>query len=65
MTAKKTILILLLSILLLLTLTNCKQKNQEIIIQKSKIIDDLDNAFNFDSVPQRVITLAPNLTEMI
>ncbi len=65
MTAKKTILILFTSILLLLILANCKQNNKELIIQKSKIVDDLDSAFYFDSAPQRIITLAPNLTEMI
>ena len=65
MTSKKTILILFTSILLLLALANCKKKDQNITIQKSEIVDELDSAFQFDSVPQRVITLAPNLTEMI
>ncbi len=67
MAAKKSILTLFfISILLLLALTNCKQNHQEtIIIHKSEIVDDLDSSFYFSSVPQRVITLAPNLTEMI
>lgn len=29
------------------------------------VIDDLNNKVHFDSPPQRIITLAPNLTEMI
>jgi iron complex transport system substrate-binding protein len=29
------------------------------------IVDDLNNRIYFDSVPQRVISLAPNLTEMV
>ena len=65
MTANKTILILFTLILLLLTLTNCKQKDQKIATHKYEIVDDLDSIFHFDSAPQRVITLAPNLTEII
>ncbi|NOX66094.1 MAG: ABC transporter substrate-binding protein [Chlorobi bacterium] len=65
MTTKKTIPILMISIFLLLILTNCKEKVQVTVVNKSEIIDDLDSAFHFNAVPQRVITLAPNLTEMI
>jgi len=65
MTIQKTIHILFTSVMLLLTLVTCKENTKEIIINKSAIVDDLDSVFNFKSVPQRVITLAPNLTEMI
>lgn len=65
MAAKKTLLILLNLILLFLILTSCKESNEKTFIHKAEIVDDLDSAFHFDSIPQRVITLAPNLTEMI
>jgi len=65
MTAKKHLLISLTSALLLLVLTNCEQKHRIKVSEKSVIVDDLDSSFHFESVPQRVITLAPNLTEMI
>lgn len=38
---------------------NVKQSNN-----KNTITDDLGNSFVFDKVPQRIISLAPNLTEM-
>ncbi|MFA7418636.1 MAG: cobalamin-binding protein [Melioribacteraceae bacterium] len=31
---------------------------------KSTITDDLENSFTFEKVPQKIISLAPNLTEM-
>lgn len=65
MAAKKTLLILFSLILLLLVLLSCKENDKRAIIQKTEIVDDLDSAFHFDSVPKRIITLAPNLTEMI
>jgi len=65
MAGKKTKLILFTAIILSLALTNCKQNDKNIIIPKSEIVDDLDSSFSFNSIPQRVITLAPNLTEMI
>jgi ABC-type Fe3+-hydroxamate transport system substrate-binding protein len=65
MTIQKTILILFTSVLPLLILAACKENKKETIIYKSEIVDDLDSVFNFKSAPQRVITLAPNLTEMI
>lgn len=33
--------------------------------KKFYIVDDIGNKVSFDKVPQRIITLAPNLTEMI
>lgn len=65
MTIKYISLISLILMLLLMVLTNCKQNHHTKIIEISEIVDDLGNSFQFESVPQRVITLAPNLTEMI
>lgn len=45
-------------------LLSCSDKKEE-IKKSSTIIDDLGNSFQFDTPPQRVITLAPNLTEFI
>ncbi len=48
----------------LLILTSCadtKKPEQHIF----SIKDDLGNEINFDKIPRRIITLAPNLTEMI
>lgn len=61
----KKLLIFLTAIFLFLYLISCKQKEHERITNKSEIFDDLDSSFYFTSVPKRVITLAPNLTEMI
>ncbi|VAX21183.1 Vitamin B12 ABC transporter, B12-binding component BtuF [hydrothermal vent metagenome] len=65
MNIKNILLIFLTTIFLILTVTNCKQNDQNNIDHRSEIVDDLDSSFSFTSVPQRVITLAPNLTEMI
>lgn len=42
----------------------CSDKNEPIQTAKS-ITDDLGNTFVIDKTPRRIITLAPNLTEMI
>lgn len=65
MVVKKTTLLLFNSIFLFLVLISCKENDKKTIIHKAEIVDDLDSAFYFDSVPKRIITLAPNLTEMI
>lgn len=65
MSVNKTLLIVFISLFNILLLTNCKETHQEKIAQKFEIIDDLDSSFYFTSPPQKVITLAPNLTEMI
>lgn len=59
---KKKILYVILSIVLVSV--GCIEKNNNQYI-KEKIVDDLGNQLEFDSIPQRVISLAPNLTEMI
>jgi len=65
MTLIKKLPIILTALFLFLSLMSCKQKEQEKFVHKSEIVDDLDSSFYFASVPQKVITLAPNLTEMI
>ncbi len=45
-------------------LISCSDKKEK-IETSSTIIDDLGNSFQFNTPPQRVITLAPNLTEFI
>lgn len=51
-------------ILILLLILSCSENNRE-IKEQDFIIDDLGNSFRFDESPQRIITLAPNLTEFI
>ena len=52
-----------LSLILIFTL-NCQEvKNNA--LKKNSIIDDLNNEFTFVNPPQKVISLAPNLTEII
>lgn len=51
-------------ILFLFAIFACSEKKQE-IKEQDLIIDDLGNSFRFDDSPQRIITLAPNLTEFI
>lgn len=43
---------------------SCRGNNQQASNGLS-IVDDLGNKFIFDKTPERIITLAPNLTEMI
>lgn len=45
-------------------LISCSQKNNE-IAENARVVDDLGNSFQFNNPPQRIITLAPNLTEFI
>lgn len=47
-----------------LVLTSCSDKKNE-FVEQNQIIDDLGNRFQFENPPQRIITLAPNLTEFI
>jgi iron complex transport system substrate-binding protein len=51
-------------ILLLVLAISCSNKNQEKLNGHS-ITDDLGNSFVFSVPPKTIITLAPNLTEMI
>ncbi|MEW6507619.1 MAG: cobalamin-binding protein [Bacteroidota bacterium] len=53
-----------LSIIVLLLALSCSEKENK-LHNPNEIVDDLGNIFHFDSPPQRVITLAPNLTEFI
>jgi len=48
----------------LFILLSCSNKKEK-IDPSNAIVDDLGNSFQFDTPPQRVITLAPNLTEFI
>jgi iron complex transport system substrate-binding protein len=57
---KKILFLSLLSIILL----SCNNKEERKNINAS-IKDDLGNNISFDKIPNRIITLAPNLTEII
>ena len=48
----------------LILFVSCSKENKK-TIDSNRITDDLGNVLDIDKVPQRVITLAPNLTEMI
>lgn len=52
-------------IILALFIAGCDQEKVNVIQNTNTIIDDLDSSFYFESIPQKVITLAPNLTEFI
>lgn len=52
-------------LVLISVIAGCDKKKVEITPQKNVLIDDLDSIFYFESFPQKVITLAPNLTEFI
>ena len=52
-------------IILALFIAGCDQEKVNVIQNTNTIIDDLDSSFYFGSIPQKVITLAPNLTEFI
>ena len=54
--------IFLFAIILFLAACNSNVKQSG---SKNIITDDLGNSFVFDKAPQRIISLAPNLTEMI
>lgn len=51
-------------IVLFLAVVSCSNQKRNTPLA-DKITDDLGNEFVFDKIPGRVITLAPNLTEMI
>ncbi len=46
-------------------LISCNSRNKETIPAQNVVVDALGNKFEFKQPPERVITLAPNLTEMI
>ena len=49
----------------ILLFTGCQKNIQPSSENEKKLIDDLGKEFFIESVPKRVITLAPNLTELI
>lgn len=51
-------------IILLLFFVSCKE-NKDIISHQNFIIDDLHKKITFEETPKKVITLAPNLTELL
>ena len=51
-------------LLILVTLISCSQKKNK-TTAPNELVDDIGNVIKLDSVPAKVITLAPNLTEMI
>ncbi len=54
------------SIILLLFVVSCSNNNSEQNSTKEyTIIDNLGNKISFEKVPSRIVTLSPNLTEMI
>lgn len=60
MTIKKIFLLILFSVLIVSCANHQDKKTEGFTVQ-----DDLGNFIPFDKVPSRIITLAPNLTEMI
>jgi len=57
---KKLLLIIFVSVFI-----SCSQKKEESIQNKFIIKDDLGNEFAFENQPERIISLAPNITEMV
>ncbi len=53
------------SLLLLIFLFACNQQHEKTASNNLKVTDDLGVEFSFEKIPQKVITLAPNLTEFI
>jgi iron complex transport system substrate-binding protein len=51
--------------LALVFLISCDSEVPEKIISRNIIIDDLSYEHTFDSIPRTVVTLAPNLTEIV
>ncbi len=60
-----TKIFLLLIGLFLIIITSCKEPNADEKLSDTTLVDALGNEFKIDSIPVRVITLAPSLTEMI
>ena len=52
------------TLIFLFLFISCGQPNKRNPIA-NEIIDDLGNSFTFEAVPKRIISLAPNITEMI
>lgn len=52
-------------LLTVLLFINACEKKEKTIQKGFSVKDDLENVIQFDKTPQRIITLAPNLTEMI
>ena len=50
---------------IIVLLAACQQEHETKIYFDSSITDDLGNTFELSEPPKRVVTLAPNLTEMI
>jgi len=61
-TKKYTIKIFIFLIIILFL--SCENKTQEKFTQIT-LKDDIGNVFNFDKLPERIISLAPNITETI
>ncbi len=57
-------LLKILLILLFVFFIGCNEK-PEVQTNPNKITDDLHKSFVFDQIPNKIITLAPNLTELI
>ena len=55
---------ILLPLLLALVLISCSTKNKK-VNSENQIKDDLGNVLTIDNIPERIITLAPNLTEIV
>lgn len=53
-----------LGLLFFLVFISCSSKKEQVILNY-KVTDDLNNTFEFSKPPQRIISLAPNITEMI
>jgi cobalamin transport system substrate-binding protein len=56
---------ILISLLGLLISYGCQKEDRTHVQKDSRLIDDLGIEFKIESVPKRVITLAPNLTELV
>lgn len=54
----------IIALVILLFLSGCKEEKQ-ITTSALTITDDLHKSFTFEEVPSKIITLAPNLTELL
>jgi iron complex transport system substrate-binding protein len=52
-------------LLTLLVFQSCQKDHQSSVVNEAKLIDDLGIEFAVETIPKRVITLAPNLTELV
>jgi len=62
---KSTLLTLLFYFVITFFLVSCKSDTEDVKNKGYIVTDDLNNKIHFEEMPNRVITLAPNLTEMI